>query len=185
MTSRGYTRPLVPGDDTSADVAALLDLGVDEVIVESTHLKAVERPRLFEQLRAGDDVVVTSLERLDGRMDGLIQAIVHIANVGAGLRCPEMTEVEASGDTAAAIFKVLTEYTARPLTNEARRQHPSVTMGKRRGRPPVLAPDQIAMVKELRAAGRTGPHIARVLGVSSTTVYRALEAEARGGAPSA
>lgn len=46
--------------------------------------------------------------------------------------------------------------------------------GKRLGRPTVMTPETVAIAVELRNLGRPVTHIARVLGVSTNSVHRAL-----------
>lgn len=173
MTVRGYTRPLIEDDDASEDIAALQALGVDQVIIETTHRTFPARDGLLDELSTGDELVVTSLERLDRRLDDLITTLRRISEQGVALRCPDMAEVESSSDTAGALFTVLAAYSEHPLTRAAQKQRPTKT-GRQGGRPPVLDATKIAMVLELRAAGRSIPHISRVLGISQTTVHRTI-----------
>ena len=173
MTVRGYTRPLVEGDYMSGDVAALRALGVDEIVVESNHRRSDDRHRLAQELSAGDEVVVTSLERFAPRLDSVISGLAELQHRGVHVRCPELAGVELREDTAVAPYEVLMAYMEHPLAAKARQTSTRGEAGKRAGRRRVLDDQQIAKVLELRRAGRSIPSIARELGIAQTTAYRA------------
>ncbi len=169
MKVRGYTRPLFAADDTAADVAELHELGVSKVVVESGYRTVAQRSRMIASLQPGDALVVTSLERLDPRLDGLIRTLLVLSDRGVALRCAALPDLDAGSESVTDMLRALADY-ARRTTSRATRA--GMKAGKKPGRPPALDESGVEMVRELRRLDRSIPHIARVLGVSQTTVHR-------------
>jgi DNA invertase Pin-like site-specific DNA recombinase len=168
----GYTRPLFVADDPSTDVDELHELGVDNVVVENGHRSIEERSRLLYLTQRGDHLVVTSLERLAPRLVDLVHALIAFNDRGVVLRSEDLPDLDTSSGPAVELLGTLSGYASRIVSHTTRDGLRAAS--KPVGRPPRLDAAGIAMVHELRNVGRSVPHIARVLQVSNTTVYRAL-----------
>lgn len=168
----GYTRPLFVADDPSTDVDDLHELGAEHVLVEHGHRSIEEHSRLLDLMQRGDHLVVTSLERLAPRMIDLVHALIALNNHGVVLRCQDLPDLDTSSDSAVELLDALSGYASRVVSHTTKDGLRAAS--KPVGRPPRLDAAGIAMVHELRNVGRSVPHIARILQVSNTTVYRAL-----------
>lgn len=162
---------MIAVEDTTADVAALQELGVSQIIVETGYRTVEQRSLLFDTLRPGDELVITSLERLDPRLDGVIRVLLLLNDRGVALRCAASPGLETGSEPVLELLRVLSDYT-RHTSSQAVRA--GMRAGKKPGRPPVLDESGVQMVRELRRLGRSIPHIARVLGVGQTTVDRII-----------
>ncbi|HEY9266139.1 MAG TPA: recombinase family protein [Microbacterium sp.] len=170
METRGYTRPLFSGDDTAADVEALGELGASKVTAEVSHRSRVHRTMAIADLSPGDVLIVTSLERLDTRLPGLVRVLLELRQRGIRLQCPVAPAVETDADAVTAMLSALVDFQHRVHSSAAR----TADYGGRRGRPRALDATGVAMAVELQRAGRTIPRIAQILGVGQSAVRTAL-----------
>lgn len=74
------------------------------------------------------------------------------------------------------VFGALAEFEREMITERARAGLKAAkARGRKLGRPAALTEDQIKMARSMKASGgHSMPQIARQLGVSRTTLYRAL-----------
>jgi DNA invertase Pin-like site-specific DNA recombinase len=170
METRGYTRPLFAGDDTTADAEALRQLGASKVTAEITHRSRVHRTMAIADLSRGDVLIVTSLERLDARLPGLVRVLLEIRQRGIRLQCPAAPAVETDAEAVTTMLGALDDFQHRVHSSAAR----TAEYGGRRGRPRALDATGVAMAVELLRAGRTVPRIAQILGVGQSAVRTAL-----------
>jgi len=147
------------------------------------------RPALDEmlaQLRPGDTVVVWRLDRLGRSLKNLIEVFADLDARGVAVR--SLTEqIDTStpgGRLTFHLFGSLAEF-ERDLIRERTTAGLEAARARGRvgGRPTVMTPEKLAAAKAMR---RSGDHdvasIARILGVSRASVYRALSADPGPGA---
>jgi DNA invertase Pin-like site-specific DNA recombinase len=176
MKVRGYTRPLFAAEDTDADVRLLRELGVVHITVETVHTTVGARSRLIRSLSRGDRLVVTSLERIDPRLDGVIRCLVEMGTRGVHLRCADMPHLDTTVGPASDTLAALADYTTR---SSSRATQAALSIGRKPGRPPALDELGVEMALELWRMNRSVDHIARVLGVSNGVVRRVIESADR------
>lgn len=79
------------------------------------------------------------------------------------------------GEAIIGIMAVLAQLRVSTIRENTRRglEH-ARAQGKVGGRPTVMTPDRIETAKSLRAEGKSYPQISKTLGVSTSSVQRAL-----------
>ncbi|WMS45308.1 recombinase family protein (plasmid) [Acuticoccus sp. MNP-M23] len=177
----GYARA-APGEPTlPAQLEILRAAGCSEVFAdERTTGGGPAGPQLhaaLERLDSGATLMVCRLDRLYRSLPHLLDLLAKLADEGAAVRALEQDVDTTSSEPSAqtALIKALAECerVARSekvrigMTN-ARRQ------GVRVGRRPSLSPHQVAMARDLVAAGRLRKDVAQTFGVSLPTLRRSL-----------
>lgn len=176
----GYTRPL-SGDQPGADETVLRDAGAATVLHE-TGTRTGRNTRLpadLGELTAGDVLVVSSGVRLARSQAELIRTIRDLGDRGVGLRILDEPALSTNHvpigpvDVVAALDRVRGQMIS-VRTKETMAKAAARNTGNAPGRPTVMTADRVAMAKELRGVGRSMAQIARILGVSTGAVSRAL-----------
>ena len=139
-------------------------------------------PRMIEQLRDDDTVVVTRLDRLARSTRDLLDIAEELRQVGAGLRSlaePWADTTLPAGRMVLTVFAGIAEF-ERELIHErtSSGRVAAKAMGVRLGRPPKLTPDQIALGGRLVSEGTSVRDAAKLLKCHHATLYRALTAAA-------
>ena len=158
MLSIGYVRlhDAGAGDETGVLKAA----GCHVVRAEEPGGEPQVLDSILEFIGAGDQLVVTRLERLAASGRGLLDALDRLEARGASLVVldPDLTSQGMPGRTLRAVLEAVAEL--EPIN------------GSRRRRPAAAAHEIFA----LQRAGVGPVEIARRLGVSRMTVWRKLKA---------
>lgn len=136
-----------------------------------------DRPELatvMEFLREGDELVVHRLDRLGRSTRDVLNLVHELDAKGASLRVLE-PEVTTAGDMGRMVITVLVMVADMELKFIRDRQRAGIEAAKSRGiykgRRKSVDDEEI---RRLAAEGATKAQIARDLGVSRMTVYRAL-----------
>lgn len=184
MTVVGYARVSTREQTPAAQEAELRAAGAERVFVDhGESSRAADRPQWLacrDYLRPGDTLVFRALDRLAGSEVMAIE-IVHDL-IGQGVSIKSLTEPALSIDTSSpmgqaivgimAVFAQLRVDTIRENTRRglayARAQ------GRVGGRPTVMGSERIDAALRMKAQGQSNAHIATVLGVSTSSVRRAL-----------
>lgn len=177
----GYARVSTLEQDEALQVDGLRAVGCARVFVDKASGKLERRPQLdtlFDQLRPGDTVVVWRLDRLGRSLRHLIDTVHALESRGVAFR--SLTEkIDTSTPGGRLIFHVfgaLAEF-ERDLIRERTVAGLAAARARGRtgGRPTVWTPEKL---KVARAMYESREHdvatIARVIGVSRASVYRAL-----------
>jgi DNA invertase Pin-like site-specific DNA recombinase len=176
----GYTRV----SSLDQQVARQLEgIALDRTFTDHASGKDSKRPQLDLLLsfaRAGDTVVVHSMDRLARNLDDL-RRIVH-ALTGKGVRIEFVKEHLAftgeDSPMASLMLSVMGAFAEfeRALINE--RQREGIALAKRRGayrgRRRALSPPAVAQLRGRVAEGISKAKVAREFGVSRQTVYQYL-----------
>lgn len=178
----GYARVSTIAQDEALQLDALNKAGCDRLFIDKVSGKLTSRPALddlLEQARPGDALVVWRLDRLGRSLRHLIDTVASLDE--RGIAFISLTEqMDTSTPGGKLIFHVmgaLAEF-ERDLIRERTLAGLAAARARGRtgGRPTVWTP---AKLKTARAMKASGEHdvttIARVLGVSRASVYRALE----------
>jgi DNA invertase Pin-like site-specific DNA recombinase len=177
----GYARTstVEQGASYEAQAAQLEAAGCEKVFAEQVSAVAAERPQLAAALyymRQGDALVVTKLDRL-------ARSVPHLCEIGAQLDAKGVTlkvldqAIDTSTPTGRLMFNMLGAIAQfeRELTRE--RMLVGIAKakaeGKYKGRKPK-ARMQAPEIKRLRLEGKGPTTIAKLLGISRASVYRAL-----------
>jgi DNA invertase Pin-like site-specific DNA recombinase len=177
----GYARVSTDDQDLTLQLAALKAADCRRVFQEKKSGARADRPelrRMLDQLRDGDVVVISRLDRLARSTRDLLELCEEIGTVGAGLRSiaePWADTTSAAGKMILTVFGGIAEFERsliRERTGAGRKA--AMTRGVKFGRPPKLNAEQIALIARLADEGQTAPQIAETFGVHETTIYRCL-----------
>lgn len=179
----GYARVSTEDQHLTLQRTALMGAGCERLYEEKLSGTQRSRPqldRLLDQLRAGDVVVVSRLDRLARSTRDLLDIAEQIKTADAGLRSlyePWADTTSPAGRMVLTVFAGIAEF-ERELIHERTRAGRSAARarGVRFGRPPKLNGDQLTLAERLIGEGRSIPEVAKLLKVHRATLYRALTA---------
>jgi len=176
----GYARVSTDAQTTALQLDALRAAGVDVVHEDSASGAARSRPglsRAIEDLRAGDTLVVWRLDRLGRSLRDLldIAEMLRERDVAQRSLTDHIDTGTAAGRMLYAVLgavaqferDVLRERTVAGLAAAKRR-------GERLGRRPALTSAQVREAKKMLSRGQSPNHVARILRVGRSTLYRAI-----------
>ncbi|HEY6327521.1 MAG TPA: recombinase family protein [Candidatus Cybelea sp.] len=176
----GYAR-VSTGDQTlDAQKDALQAAGCAQIFSDVASGASIDRTGLeaaITALRAGDTLVVARLDRLGRSMPHLVATVHELADRGVGFRslAESIDTTSAAGRLVLHIFASLADF-ERELIRERTRE--ALAAKKRRGehvgRRPALNSSRLQAAREMRDHGHGASHIARILKIGRSTLYRAL-----------
>ena len=176
----GYARVSTQDQHTQQQESGLHEAGCDRVFVDHGVSGAAEvRPgleRLLDQLRDGDVVVVTKLDRLGRSLPQVFEIVETIEQRGAGLRSLAESDIDttsAAGKLVFRVFAVVAEFERdrlreRTLEGIARAR----AEGTHLGRPHSLDDNSIAHLRTLRQQGASYGSLAKTIGIGRSTTRR-------------
>lgn len=180
----GYARVSTGEQTLNAQKDALRTAGCTQIFSDVASGATISRSGLEATLAAlqpGDTLVVARLDRLGRSMPHLVSTVHELAARGIGFR--SLTELidttSAAGRLVLHIFASLADF-ERELIRERTRE--ALAAKRRRGEPigrrPALSPSRVEAAREMLESGHGTAHIARILKVGRSTLYRALAATA-------
>ncbi|MBW3069628.1 recombinase family protein [Actinomyces sp. 594] len=184
MTVVGYARVSTRDQNPAAQEAELREAGAVRVFVDhGTSSRVADRPQWVacrDYLRPGDELVFRALDRLAGSEVMAIQVIHELTEQGVSIR--SLTEPALSIDTSSpmgqaivGIMAVLAQLRVDTIrANTMRGLAYARSQGRVGGRPTVMGPERTDAALRMKAQGQSNTHIATVLGVSTSSVRRAL-----------
>jgi DNA invertase Pin-like site-specific DNA recombinase len=173
----GYARTSTIDQNLDAQIAALKDAGCGMVRTEQKSGTSLEgRPELktiLDFIHSGETLVVTRIDRLARSLNDLQAIVTHLKSKGAHLAATEQP-VDTSTATGKAFFDMLGVFAEFETNLRRERQAEGIVTAKGRGvyrgRIPKI---DIGAIQERLAEGRSPTDIAREMGVSRGTVYKA------------
>jgi DNA invertase Pin-like site-specific DNA recombinase len=179
MNLIGYARVSTSGQTLDAQLEQLGAAGCAALFKETMSGARSDRPELKKALDAltqGDVLIVTRLDRLARSTRDLLDIVHTIETKGAKLKALTDAWADTTTPTGKLILTVLgglAEF-ERSLIAErtAEGRDRARRAGRRLGRPPKLTTHQRDAALRMRAGGQDNAEIARVLGVSRSTVSR-------------
>jgi DNA invertase Pin-like site-specific DNA recombinase len=181
----GYARVSTVDQELALQQDALTAAGCYRIFTDTASGSLDARPALskvVDQLRPGDTLVVWRLDRLGRSIRHLIDFLADLDRRQVGFR--SLTEsidtTSPGGRLVFHVFAALAEF-ERELIRERTNAGLAAARarGRRGGRPSRLTADQVKTARRLYDQKElTVGQIGDVLGVSRTTIYRALERHA-------
>jgi DNA invertase Pin-like site-specific DNA recombinase len=134
--------------------------------------------QLLDQLRSGDTLVASKLDRLGRSLRHLVDTVTSLADRGIGFRSLQQATdtTTPGGKLVFHVFAALAEF-ERDLIRErtAAGLAAARACGHRGGRPSVMTAHKARVAQEMYASGQyTVAAIASTLGVSRASIYRHL-----------
>jgi len=177
----GYARVSTEDQDLTLQRAALRAASCTRIFEEKISGAYRNRPeliRMVDQLRPGDVVVVSRLDRLARSTRDLLDIAEQLKTIEAGLRSlhePWADTTSPAGRMVLTVFAGIAEF-ERELIHErtSSGRKAAKIRGVRFGRPPKLTDDQLALAKRLIGEGNSARETAKILNVHASTLYRAL-----------
>ena len=178
----GYARVSTDDQDLTLQRAALKEAGCKRTFEEKASGAKRDRPelaRMLEQLRDGDVVVVTRLDRLARSTRDLLDIAERLREAGAGLRSiaePWADTTSPAGRMVLTVFAGIAEF-ERSLIGErtSSGRKAAQDRGVRFGRPAALTSEQVALGRRLIDEGKSVREVARViLKCHPATLYREI-----------
>jgi DNA invertase Pin-like site-specific DNA recombinase len=175
----GYARVSSVGQ--SLDVQHEKLKGCEKIFKEKRSGVDTGRPALkqcLEFLREGDMLLVTKIDRLARSTSDLYRIISELAEKGVSFKVvdePSIDTTSRTGKLMLGILALIAEF-----ENDIRRERQmdgikkAQERGVRFGRKPLMQPEDIVQIRELRATGKMVPDITRQTGFSKASIYRAL-----------
>ena len=180
MANIGYTR--VSSYSQNLD-RQLTDIKLDKVFSEKKSAKDTKRPELqacIEYLREGDTLHVHALDRLARNLFDLQSLVKSLTDRGISVQFHKESLTFTGNDGAMSelllhMLGAIAQF-ERSLINERRKEGMAAAKaaGKQIGAKPKLVEQDIKTIKERLAAGESNKAIAADLGISRTTLYKAI-----------
>ena len=181
MTRIGYARVSTTSQDLDIQIAKLKKAGC-EIVRSETRSEAsrdgrTELETIMEFMRSSDELVVHRLDRLGRSTRDVLNLVHELDAKNASLRILE-PDVTTAGDMGRMVITVLGMVADMELKFIRDRQRAGIDAAKEKGaykgRRKRIDDEKI---QQLAAKGVPKAQIARDLGVSRMTVYRALDVE--------
>lgn len=173
----GYARTSTVDQNLDAQIAALTDAGCGMVRREqksgASFEDRSELKTILDFIHPGETLVVTRIDRLARSMRDLQIVVARLKEKGAHLAATEQP-VDTSTAAGKAFFDMLGVFAEFETNLRQERQAEGIAAAKRRGvyrgRPPRI---NMAAVQARLAAGQSPTEIARDMGISRGSVYKA------------
>lgn len=180
----GYARVSTGHQSLDQQTDALTAAGVDPARIYSDKLTGTstkeQRPglaALLDYARPGDVIVVKGVDRLGRTAAEVMTTIKTLLDNGIVIRALR-EGVDSSTPTGRMVMGVMASMAELELELQRERVAAAKAARKARdlpmGRPKALTPAQVRQAVAMRTSGEPVPDIARTLGVSASTVHRAL-----------
>lgn len=186
MTTKtfGYARVSTADQNPTSQEDALKFAGASDIFLDhftGTRASRPELDNLLDQLRAGDTLMVTRLDRLGRSTRDLLDLVTKLDNLSVNLRVLEQ-QIDTGSAEGRLFFTMIAAFAefereimrARTLDGLAAAR----ARGRKGGRKPALTASQVEIAKALIDNGKSVTQVAVDLGVSRPTIYRAVTKEA-------
>ena len=178
----GYARVSTEDQNLDGQCQRLSAAGCEKLFEEKLSGANRNRPKLeklIEQLRKGDVLVVTRLDRLARSTSELLRIAERLTEKSAGLQSldePWADTTSPSGRMVMTVFAGIAEFERTLIisrTNDGRMA--AKARGVTFGRPKKMRLDQQELARELVRDGKSISAIARTFNVHPATIYRIIQ----------
>ncbi|MBH0030264.1 recombinase family protein [Pseudoalteromonas sp. SWYJZ98] len=176
----GYARVSTKDQDLSVQLEKLNEHGVDRIYSEKLSGKNTNRPELekmIEQLRDGDTVVITKIDRLARNMRDFQNIVHELTESGVTLKILDQN-IDTSSAQDKLFMDMLAMFADFERTMILERQREGIAHAKEKGvykgRKPT-SDDKKQLVLELAASGMKKADIQRETGLGKTTVFKIIK----------
>ncbi|WP_448062304.1 recombinase family protein [Cellulomonas hominis] len=182
----GYARVSTRDQDPTRQVDELTRAGCERVWVDhgvsGTKTSRPKLDALLDHARSGDTIVVIELSRLGRTVRQLVVLVDDLGQNGIGVRSLTQALDTTPGQSGGigtlllSLFAALAQLEREVLVDRTLSGLAAArARGRVGGRPTVLPAEKLAAAQALVAAGTSKAEAARALGVSRSTLYRALD----------
>ncbi|WP_327285523.1 MULTISPECIES: recombinase family protein [unclassified Streptomyces] len=180
----GYARVSTDDQEAQLQLDALSEAGCSRVFADKASGKNTDRPELaavLDYARPGDTLCVWKLDRFARSLIDLVTLVDSLAARGIGFKV--LTGALASidpntpdGRLMLQVVGAMAEFERSLIKDRTRAGLDAArAQGRVGGRPAVMDADKLAAAKVRKAEGESVTAIAKALGVSRATLYRALD----------
>ena len=179
----GYARVSTREQNLASQETKLVEAGASKVFVDhGESSRRASRPgwdACQEYLREGDVLVVNSLDRLAGTTTMALEVISRLGDRGIELRSLSEPAIDTTTPMGRALFGIVAVFEQLRVDMIRDATHRGLaharSQGRVGGRPPVVDEEKQALIVTLREAGWSHARIAKHVGVSASSVGRALK----------
>lgn len=178
----GYARVSTKEQTLEIQLSKLAEAGCELFFEEKISGAVKNRPQLetmLDQLRKGDVVVITKLDRLARSTVELLRVAETLNEKGAGLQSlgePWADTTTPAGKMIMTVFGGIAEFErSLILTRTQEGREAAQERGVAFGRPAKLREDQKELARDLVKNGQSIAAVARTFNVHPATIYRCLD----------
>lgn len=179
----GYARVSTEDQNLYLQLDALQQAGCSPILFDKASGAKTDRPELqraLEMCHEGDTFVVWKLDRLGRSLQHLIQMVMNLNQKGVGFKtvCDGIDTTTSSGKLVFHIFAALAEFERNLIRDRTLAGLQAArNRGRKGGRPTVMNNDKASIARKMISAGTSINETAKLIGVSTPTLWRYLNRE--------